>query len=236
MSNTIYNAQSASSLIAQSGKTVSAFPSGLIRVEQLFLTQSDALFTSRPLVAVGNDAPGGDSSPSIDGLKIFPEAQERHREDGFTEFIVTSYGRVNSEGSSVLGVQLVTLSASYTHSYTPPPTQETPSPTPVKFAWTIKETWLADTYTSTRTMLASEPNSVISITPPTLGKVLKKREISGNRPGSSIPGYITVPGYSSIGAEWESQLSSIDRRNFGYFDEVIITYAMTGTVSANAPV
>ena len=236
MSYTIYNSQSASSLIAQSGKTVSAFPSGLIRVEQSFLTQSDALFTSRPLVAVGNDAPGGDSSPSIDGLKIFPEAQERHREDGFTEYIVTSYGRVNSEGSSVLGVQLVTLSASYTHTYTPTATEENPNPTPANFAWTIKETWLADTYTVTRTMLADEPNSSISITPPALSKVLKKREISGNRPGSSIPGYITVPGYSSIGAEWESQLSSIDRRNFGYFDEVIITYAMTGTVSANAPV
>jgi hypothetical protein len=236
MSYTIYNSQSASSLLAQSGKTVSCFPSGLIRVEQSFLTQSDALFTSRLLVAVGNDAPGGDSSPSIDGLKIFPESQERHREDGFTEYLVTSYGRVNSEGSSVLGVQLVTLSASYTHTYTPTATEETPNPTPANFAWTIKETWLADTYTVTRTMLASEPNSVISITPPTLGKVLKKREISGNRPGTSIPGYITVPGYSSIGADWESQLSSIDRRNFGNFDEVIITYVMSGTVSATAPV
>jgi len=236
MSYTVYNSQSPSSLISQAGKTVSAFPSGLIRVEQTFLTSSDTLFTSRPLVAVGNDAPGGDSSPSIDGLKIFPEAQERHREDGFTEFLVTSYGRVNSEGSSVLGVQLVTLSASYTHKYTPAATEENPNPTPANFAWTIKETWLADTYTVTRTMLADEPNSSISITPPTLSKFLKKREISGNRPGSSIPGYITVPGYSSIGVEWEAQLSSVDRRNFGFFDEVIITYAMTGTVSANAPV
>ena len=236
MSYTVYNSQSPSSLISQAGKTVSAFPSGLIRVEQTFLTSSDALLTSRPLVAVGNDAPGGDSSPSIDGLKIFPEAQERHREDGFTEFLVTSYGRVNSEGSSVLGVQLVTLSASYTHKYTPAATEENPNPTPANFAWTIKETWLADTYTVTRTMLADEPNSSISITPPTLSKFLKKREISGNRPGSSIPGYITVPGYSSIGVEWEAQLSSVDRRNFGFFDEVIITYAMTGTVSANAPV
>ena len=143
---------------------------------------------------------------------------------------------MNSEGSSVLGVQLVTLSASYTHTYTPAATEQNPNPTPANFAWTIKETWLADTYTVTRTMLADEPNSSISITPPALSKVLKKREISGNRPGTSIPGYIGVPGLNSIAADWESQLSSIDRRNFGYFDEVIITYAMSGTVSTSAPV
>jgi hypothetical protein len=43
--------------------------------------------------------PDGDSSPCIDGLKIFPEAQERRREDGFTEFIVSAYGRANAIGN-----------------------------------------------------------------------------------------------------------------------------------------
>ena len=42
--------------------------------------------------------PDGDTSPCIDGLKIFPEAQERRRENGFTEYIVSAYGRSNTTG------------------------------------------------------------------------------------------------------------------------------------------
>jgi hypothetical protein len=40
--------------------------------------------------------PDGDTAPCIDGLKIFPEAQERRREDGFTEYIVSAYGRIKN--------------------------------------------------------------------------------------------------------------------------------------------
>jgi hypothetical protein len=230
MSYKILNSVTPSTLIAQPGKSVSSFPSGLVRVEQSFLTESSALLTSRAFLAVGTDAPGLDSSPSIDGLKIFPEAQERHREDGFTEFIVTSYGRSNYAGSAVLGVQLLSLSASYTYTFTPQATAQTPNPVAVNFAWTINEVWLADTYTVTRTMLASESNSTISITPPTLGKVLKERKITGTRPGMNIPGYFSIPGLNEISATWTSALESIDRRNFGYFDEVVIVYKYNGSV------
>jgi hypothetical protein len=228
---TLFNSYNASELIPQAGRTVTTFPSGLIRVDQSFLTESSALFTSRALVAVGNDAPGGDSSPSVDGLKIFPEAQELRREDGFTEFIVSSYGRTASPGASVLGVEVVTLNASYSFTYTP-----TPPEAPQTWNWSIKEEWLVDTFTTVKTMLASEANATISITPPTLSKVLKKREFSGARPGMNVPGGgVSTPGGSSIGADWESGLASIDRRNFGHFDEVVIVFKLSGTVSDNPP-
>lgn len=227
---TLYNSVQPSDLIAQAGRSVTTFPSGLIRVDQSFLTESSALLASRGLVAVGNDAPGGDASPSVDGLKIFPEAQERQREDGFTEFIVSSYGRTSSPGTAVLGVELVTLNASYSFTYTPQPPDQ-----PQTWNWSIKEEWLVDTWTVSKTMLASEPNSTISLAPPTLSKVLKKREFSGSRPGMNVPGGISAPGTGSIGADWESGLASIDRRNFGYFDEVVIVYKLSGTVSDNAP-
>lgn len=227
---TLYNSYNASDLIPQAGRTVTTFPSGLIRVDQSFLTESSALFTSRALVSVGNDAPGGDASPSIDGLKIFPEAQELRREDGFTEFLVSSYGRTASPGTSVLGVELVTLNASYSYTFTPTPPEE-----PVTWNWSITEEWLVDTWTVVKTMLASESNSTISITPPTLSKFLKKREFSGSRPGMNVPGSISAPGTGSIGAEWEAVLANIDRRNFGYFDEVIISFKLIGTVSETPP-
>jgi hypothetical protein len=92
MSYTIY--KSTSGLIAQPGRTVSTFPSGLVRVEQIYLGLTANAAANRAALAAGNNMPDGDSSPCIDGLKIFPEVQERRREDGFTEYNVTAYGRL----------------------------------------------------------------------------------------------------------------------------------------------
>ena len=80
-------------LITAAGRSVQTFPSGLVRVTQTFLGRTANAATHRSTLAVGNNMPGGDSSPCIDGLKIFPEVQERRREDGMTEFIVSAYGR-----------------------------------------------------------------------------------------------------------------------------------------------
>lgn len=85
-------------LIAQPGRAVNTFPSGLVRVDQTYLGLTSQSTTHRATLAVGNNMPDGNSSPCIDGLKIFPEVQERRREDGFTEFIVSAYGRANTTG------------------------------------------------------------------------------------------------------------------------------------------
>ena len=94
MSVTIYE-KTPSGLYATGDRTVSTFPSGLIRVDQTFVCRTSAAATHRADLAVGADMPGG-STPAIDGLKIFPEPQERKRDDGFTEFIVSAYGRVRT--------------------------------------------------------------------------------------------------------------------------------------------
>ena len=87
-------------LIAQPGRAVNTFPSGLVRVDQTYIGLTSQADNHRAALAVGNNMPDGDSSPCIDGLKIFPEVQERRREDGFTEYIVSAYGRVNMSGGS----------------------------------------------------------------------------------------------------------------------------------------
>lgn len=101
-------------LIPQAGRAVDTFPSGLVRVSQTYLGRTANAATHRATLAVGNNMPDGNSSPCIDGLKIFPEPQERRREDGMTEFIVTAYGRSNTTGnktfSKQLGVQEFTAS------------------------------------------------------------------------------------------------------------------------------
>ena len=95
-------------LIAQPGRAVNTFPSGLVRVDQTYLGLTAQAATHRTTLAIGNNMPDGNSSPCIDGLKIFPEVQERRREDGFTEFIVSAYGRVNTTGQKTIGQELMT--------------------------------------------------------------------------------------------------------------------------------
>jgi len=95
MSYTLFNSTTAATgLIAQPGRAVNTFPSGLVRVDQTYLGLTANTATHRGILSVGNDMPDGDTAPCIDGLKIFPEVQERRREDGWTEYIVSAYGRL----------------------------------------------------------------------------------------------------------------------------------------------
>lgn len=90
-------------------RTVDTFPSGLVRVTQTYIGRTALKATHRAILAEGHDMPDGNSSPCLDGLKIFPEAQEKARDDGMTEYIVTAYGRVNSTGKKTLDSILETL-------------------------------------------------------------------------------------------------------------------------------
>jgi hypothetical protein len=57
--------------------------------------------------------PGG-SEPAIDGLYIYPAPQEKTRSDGFTEFIVSAYGRINRTGTETLQWNVFSLSGTDT--------------------------------------------------------------------------------------------------------------------------
>jgi hypothetical protein len=98
--DTIYKTAAGNGLIPQAGRSASTFPSGLVRVDQTYLGLTSQATTHRATLAVGNSMPDGDSSPCIDGLKIFPEPQEVRREDGFTEYKVSAYGRINTHGKA----------------------------------------------------------------------------------------------------------------------------------------
>jgi hypothetical protein len=81
-----------SELIPQGNRTVSTFPSGLVRVDQSFIGRTDLNASHRSQLIVGADFPG-DQQPSYDGLRIFPEVQEKRLPNGFTEYLVSAYGR-----------------------------------------------------------------------------------------------------------------------------------------------
>jgi len=100
-------------LYPQPGRKVTKFPSGRIRVDQTYVCTDEAVESARTTLTSGNIMPDGDSSPSIDGLYIFPTPDENRRGDGFTEFSVSAYGRVSTELS---GIQITPVTVTYANS------------------------------------------------------------------------------------------------------------------------
>jgi hypothetical protein len=96
MSNYTYHGTS--NLIAFPERSVQTFPSGLVRVDRTYACQAADAGKYRQQFAVGNILPLDDGTPAIDGLYIFPDAQEEKGSDGFYRFKVSGYGRTNTNG------------------------------------------------------------------------------------------------------------------------------------------
>lgn len=103
-------------LVASGERTVATFPSGLLRVDQKYYGANTNAATHRAMLKVGNELPDGNSNPAIDGLYIYPEAQEIKRPDGFTEYVVSAYGRTTKSLQNIR-LQQERIIASSTLSY-----------------------------------------------------------------------------------------------------------------------
>jgi hypothetical protein len=97
-----YTYHGTSELIALPNRVVQTYPSGLVRVEQSFVCRNANVETYRNQLKAGAKMPN-DDAPAIDGLYIFPDAAEVARDDGFSEFRVTAYGRTNKTGQRIRG-------------------------------------------------------------------------------------------------------------------------------------
>ena len=97
-----YTYHGTSELIALPNRTVQTYPSGLVRVEQSFVCRNANAATYRNQLKAGGKMPN-DDAPAIDGLYIFPDAAQVARDDGFSEFRVTAYGRTNKTGQRIRG-------------------------------------------------------------------------------------------------------------------------------------
>lgn len=94
-----YTYHGTSNLIALPNRTVQTYPSGLVRVERSYVCRKADAGRNRSKFQVGDFLPDDDGAPAIDGLYIFPAAQEAVRDDGFVEFKVSAYGRTNTTGN-----------------------------------------------------------------------------------------------------------------------------------------
>jgi hypothetical protein len=229
MSYLIYTSLEASTgLIPQPGRAVNTFPSGLVRVDQTYLGLTANAATHRAILAVGNDMPDGDTSPCIDGLKIFPEAQERRREDGFTEYIVSAYGRANSTGKLSKSLDVSTVQVPVFINITNLPEGSSNSTTPVQMAVIVATTAV----TRSAVVPASASNSaiplpsgdtslsVISTTFEAIRASLKGVYPNGQFTLQSFTGTISVT----------AEIKSINRSGFGSFDETTATLSGTPKV------
>lgn len=92
---TIYE-ETPGALIPSGERTVATYASGLCRVDQVYVCNTDNAATHRATLAVGASMPDGNDAPATDGLYIFPNPQEIKKPEGFTEFHVSAYGRTTT--------------------------------------------------------------------------------------------------------------------------------------------
>lgn len=203
-------------LIALPNRTVQVYPSGLARVERSFVCRKDMTSKYRTTLAVNQPMPLDDGSPCIDGIYIFPEVQEISRDDGFTEFRVTGYGRTvglregNFERSSIQSsYQVFTLETTETETTTT--NQQLPS--------------INEIYTARGVLPQSSPSSNALIFP------------TIERPGvfPANGGAPLVSGERSTGGTLTRtfvgiKLDSFTSVNFGQWSEYTVTYAAYASV------
>lgn len=204
-------------LIPQSGRAATTFPSGLVRVDQSYLGLTEKQATHRVTLSVGNGMPDGDKYPAIDwenadgtnfepSLKIFPEVQESRRDDGFTDYKVSAYGRTNETGTTTRGLSF----EKYSKSFSINQGQNVP---PLEY--TVEEFWEIETLTIQKTLKSTETMEDFPAAPANLFKRLRNRRVTGTPPAG-------VP--ATLYLTWSVVVLSADRKNFGHIDELTITY------------
>ena len=80
-------------LVATGSRTVSTFPSGLVRVDQTYTCATAYADTHRATLGLGENMPDGNDAPAVDGLYIGQAPAETQTPEGFTEFQVSAFGR-----------------------------------------------------------------------------------------------------------------------------------------------
>lgn len=80
------------------GRTVNTFASGLVRIDSSYLAKTSNIQNVRNVsFQVGQSIYGDDTYPAVDGLYLYPEAQEIRKEYGMTELIASFYGRTRTD-------------------------------------------------------------------------------------------------------------------------------------------
>jgi len=142
---------------------------------------------------------------------VFPDPQIRTTDMGLLEMSFDAYENTAAT-SGVFGTDTVNLSKTF---------EQTVGQNTQR--WTVNEVWIVDSYTERKVFPATYNSIFINTTSPrVLGTRLLKRFIVGDRPLDGTN--------SSVPLTWQSQVSSVTRRNFGIYDEVDVVTSFVATV------
>lgn len=193
-----------------SGKKYQKFPSGLVRIDQEFVSAKTeaGIGAARERLAVGNIMPGTETL----GISayIFPQPTESYDIPGFCKFSVSAYSKEGGPYGQVLkNSQIVDVSQSFN---TPSPTAEDPNR---EISITISERWLVDSATFYG---VTEANAEVG----GFGIDLEKKLISRIQ----TSGVNAQQGAQQLSILWIQSIVSITRRNFGRYDEFEVTQSL----------
>ena len=202
-----YNYHGTDGLIALPGRTVQAFPSGLVRVDRKYACRTASIDKFLGLFQIEGFLPFEkfrDPSPSqLDAPRIFPNPTVENNDNGYSIISASGYYPSISKLIPKFSVQIYQISKSFT-------VTEDSGENPITYSWTISEDWFVEN--SNWSFVAPARQSIISYIPEsTLVYVFKRRSITG----SVAPG-----GNLQIPIVWQSVQKSLTRRNFGFYDEV----------------
>lgn len=217
MSYTIFTSNP-TSLIAQAGRVVATFPSGIVRVDQTYLGLTSQSAAHRAVLEIGNHMPDGDNYPSVnwpnhDGpssLKIFPEVSEKRHEDGFTEYAVSAYGVTKAAGFTSSGFSIEKYSQTFSIDQ-----EEGAAP----LQYTVTEFWELETRTYTNPVPSLSVLEGFPTAPENLFRRLRSRKITGNAQGNV-----------ELDLNWSVVFLSLNRINFGHIDELTITFGSEAAI------
>ena len=82
-------------LVTTGDRSISRFPSGLVRIDQTYVGATGYESEHRALLADGIILPSQSDDPTLDGLYILGGAQEMRDGLGFTKYQVSGYGRLS---------------------------------------------------------------------------------------------------------------------------------------------
>ena len=106
-------------LIKTGDRSISKFPSGLIRVDQTYVGKTGEESIHREILGYEKPMPNQENTPEIDGLYIFPEVQESRDGTGFTKYQCSAFGRTTAEYREISRTQR-TLSYVYGYNFSQP--------------------------------------------------------------------------------------------------------------------
>jgi hypothetical protein len=152
---------------------------------------------------------------------VFPDPQVRTTDMGLLEMSFDAY-RDTGATSGVFGTEVLNLSKAFETTITQAVGNNPPAP--ITYNWTITEIWIADSYTERKVLAASLGSAFLLPFPRLLGKRMLERVQTGKRP-------VGVVASSALSITWDSQVTSVTRRNFGTFDEVDIVTSLAATIA-----